>query len=559
MSSVAPPVTTGTAPPTQAPPTASVSAPPPEVANLSIGAKLEATILSTLSGKGLVDIETVLGKLQLQTTFPLPKDGPLQLQLIGKGSQLQFLISAIGGKPPLLAGRVAGAGTTMPGTNMAPSAGTAGTPGGTGAVMGDVAPVKLTIGSETTATLLRASMAPTPATGQSATSPTAPLPGTGNPSGIPGTQSSAGIPGTAISGKPATTATGVSPTHGSGGSGGSAQPSSQVQAQQPGAPLPAGTRFNVRITGVIPANQLASGGGIPNTGGTFLSPGQSITGVVVGQNGSHQPIVQTHAGPISINTPSPVPTGTTLTFQLVSMVPEARNTSQHAMIGRAGSIIMETREWQALDDAVKLLRDNNPAVAGQILNAAMPRLDTTLAANILFFIAALRGAEIRNWFGDAPVRALQRLRPDLLTRLGDDFSQISKLSDDTSGDWRSIPVPLINGSEIEQIHLFLRRNATDEEDEDGVSETRFVIDVDLSRIGRFQMDGLIVLEKKKFDLIIRTDDNLTGKIQNDIREIFINATEMAGMTGGLTYRAAPPDFIDISPDSADADDLGLIV
>jgi len=547
MSSVAPPVTPGTAPPIQAPPTASISAPPPELANLSIGAKLDAIILSMLPGKGLVDIETSLGKLQLQTSFPLPKDGPLQLQLIGKGNQLQFLIAAIGGKPPMLAGRALGTGTAMAGPSLNPSAGSATPSGGTNTIMGDAAPVKLTIGSKTTATLLRTSTISTPGTGQSAISPT------GTPAGTV-------TPGTTASGKSAAVPPGGSPAHGTGGTGGNPQGPTQAQASatQPGATIPAGTRFNVRITGVIPANQLASGGGIPTTGGTFLTSGQTVTGVVVGQSGTHHPIVQTHAGPISIVTPSPVPTGTTLTFQLVSMVNEANSSTQHAMIGRAGSIIMETREWQALDDAVRLLRDNNPAIAGQIVNSTLPRLDTTLAANIIFFIAALRGVDIRNWFGDAPARALQRLRPELLTRLRDDFSQIAKLSDDSSGDWRSIPVPLLSGSEIEQIHLFLRRNKHEDDDDDG-TETRFVIDVDLSRIGRFQMDGLIVQEKKKFDLIIRTVDHLTTKIENDIREIYVNATELTGVSGGLTFRAAPPDFIEISPDIVDAGDLGLIV
>lgn len=418
--------------------------------------------------------------------------------------------------------------------------------------MGDAAPVKLTIGSETTATLLRTSAISTPGTAQPGTGPTGAQAGTTTPKGIPGS---------IYSGKPTTTAPGSPSTHAPTGTGGTSQTSAQTAtaSSQTNVTIPAGTRFNVRITGVIPASQLASGGGIPNTGSTFLTPGQSITGVVVGQSGTHHPIVQTHTGPISIAIPSPIPTGTTLTFQLVSMVSEAKNSTQHAMIGRAGSIIMETREWQALDDTVRLLRENNPAVAGQIVNAALPRLDTTLAANIIFFIAALRGVEIRNWFGDAPARALQRLRPELFSRLSDDFSQIAKLSDDSSGEWRSIPVPLLSGKEIEQIHLFLRRNQHDDEEDEEVTETRFVVDVNLSRIGRFQMDGLIVQEKKKFDLIIRTEDRLTPKIENNIRDIFMNAAELTGNTGGLTFRAAPPDFTEITPDSADTGDLGLVV
>ena len=116
---------------------------------------------------------------------------------------------------------------------------------------------------------------------------------------------------------------------------------------------------------------------------------------------------------------------------------------------------------------------------------------------------------------------------------------------------------MLNGSEIEQIRLFMRRKRRD--DDDTGPETRFVIDVDLTRMGRIQMDGLIIEDKKRFDLIIRTENRLTSKIENDIRTIFINANEMTGTSGGLVYRAAPPDFIEISSDVADDDGLGLIV
>ena len=542
MSSVTPPVPSPPPLQVQGLPTATLNAPPLELTQLNIGTKLDAIVLSLIS-KGAVDIETTHGNLQLQTYLSLPKGAAIQLQLIGKGSQLQFLITAIGGKTPMAFLRTPGLGPQGPGTSL----GNAVTP-----PTGNANPVSLLAGTQTTATLLRA------------ISPG--LPGTPGASGGP-------VPSTVVgtSAHPATALTPAGSATGQGltadalntaktivGQSASHQPGSSTPSQQT-PEIPAGSRFGVRITNIIPANQLGSGGGLPSTSSTSFLPGQSITGVVVGQNNTHHPIVQTHAGPIAIITPSSVPIGTTIAFQILSALPESAGRAQHAVIGRTGSIIMETREWQHLNDAFKLLSDSNPAIAQQVMNSALPRPDSALTANILLFIAALRGSEIRNWFGDAPARALERLRPGLAARLSDDFSQIARLSDDNAGgDWRSIPVPMLNGPAIEQVQLFMRRKRRNS-DEDSAPETRFVIDVDLRQIGRIQMDGLIIQEKKSFDLIFRSEDHLTPRIQNDIRTIFTNANELTGTSGGLVFRAAPPDFVEISSETVNDDGLGLIV
>jgi len=551
MSSVTPPVPTPPPLQIQGLPTATLIAPSAELSQLNIGTKLDALVLSLVS-KGVVDVQTTHGNLQLQTGLLLPKDTTIQLQLIGKGSQIQFLITAIGGKTPLAFLRSSAQGPQAP----SPNPGGAVTPA-TGALArpsGDAAPVKLLVGTQTTATLLRAV---TP--GGSGSSSSIPSGGRGPAStGGTGSPSASSISSTGPTSGQGLVASALNATKKIMNPPGLQQAGSSANSQKL-SKFSAGSRFSVRITSVVPARQLGSGGGLPNAARTSFLPGQSITGVVVGQNNTHHPIIQTRAGPIAITTPSPVPPGTTLSFQILIALPGHASQTQHAIIGRTGSVIMETREWPHLNDALKLLSESNPAIAQQVMNSALPRPNSALAANILFFITALRGSEIRHWFGDAPTRALERLRPALASRLSDDFRQISRLSDDGSGDgWRSVPVPMLNGQAIEQVQLFMRRKQRSSEADTG-TETRFVIDVDLSQIGRIQMDGLIIQEKQSFDLIFRSQDHLTPKIQNDIRNIFINANEISGTSGGLAFRAAPPDFIEISKDRATDDGLGLIV
>jgi hypothetical protein len=175
---------------------------------------------------------------------------------------------------------------------------------------------------------------------------------------------------------------------------------------------------------------------------------------------------------------------------------------------------------------------------------------------------ALSGGNLQNWFGDAPTRALQKSKPDLLARLKDDFGQIDRTAREPGpGDWRSTMIPFHSGTEVNPLRLSLRPAGEDEEDggQDNKKGTRFVIDLDLTRMGRFQLDGLVHQEVNRMDLIVRTDNRLSDKIQDGIRGIFLEAADVTGLKGGVVFQSAPANFVDISGGELPDEPVGLLV
>jgi len=556
MSTVTPPPPPASAPPPTAPPapTGIVLSPPPAVSGLDIGAKLDA-VITALGTRGTASLETALGKLTLQTAFPLPKDAPLQLQILSASPRLQVLITAINGQSPQAILRNPALAFQFPATG-----GTGGAPSPATGGLFESAPVRLTMGSIVSATLIGGPSKSGPLTGSLTPQGqvSGGLAGTGAPA------ASSARPGTApVTGPMAHTPSGKPPAQ-----SGVPSPFATVSAAQVAGATPpprvftVGNQFSIRITGFVPPNQLSTAGGLPTTGPDSVATGQSMTGVVIGRSALGQSVVQTHAGPIAVSTPTPVPTGTTITFQVEAPLPDSAPEVARAVASKAGQVILGTRSWPEAEEALKTLSDTHPAAAQHLINALIPRPGTSLGSQILFFIAALRGGDIRGWIGDAPIRALQRLRPELATKLRDNFGTIAKLSDDSSSaEWRAYPVPLLNGAEIDLIRFFVRRIPEDEENDETDEEhgTRFVVDVELSRLGRLQLDGLIHDKHKRFDLIVRTDERLPANVQNGIREIFSQTSEWTGTEGGVTFQAAPPDFVELVP-AIDADgDLGLFV
>jgi len=533
------------------PPTAQVSAPPAELQRLPIGAKIDALVLQATS-KGIAEISSTFGKVQIATPYPLPANAALQLQVIGKFPLLQLLITSVQGKSPqaMLRGGTSGIATGTQNLANGLSLTTTTAQQGTQA-RAISASVSLTVGTNVvatkigTASLLNSAASPTsPATALNSAITSGTPPTTLQPGAAPGALTSTGTP--------------QNPTT-LGGNTASAPGASSLQAQN-ATVNQTGSMFSVRITNVIAPALLSNGGGLPTSGSPTLSLGQSVTGVVTATTAQGQAIVQTHAGPISLSTPTPLPPGTTISFIVNEPLPSLLPTS-NLLAGRNAEIILETNKWPVLDDALRTLTDSHPTLGPQVINSILPKADATLAANLLLLLSAIRGGDIRNWFGDAPVRALQRIRPDLMSRLRDDFTHLSRLADDTvSNDWRSYPVPFLNGADIEQIRLYIKRKHDDAADDVEANQgSRFIIDLDLSRMGRLQLDGLVKTQKKQFDLIVRSDNPLATEIQNQIRNIFQTAMDQMGNIGGLTFQAAPANFLNIQSSPAQSPDSGLVV
>lgn len=589
MSEITPPLPP--APPTAPsapPPTAAISNPPPAlVKELSLGARLDAVITGT-TGQGtpggtpggaagrLVEIETPFGRVALQTNFPLPPDGTLQLQLTAKGPQLLFLITAIHGLNPQAALRSLGllatpssmaavqaAKASIPSPASPAVIGTTGTPGAaagipTGAPSGNIA-----IGATLVATLLKAGPVPmSAATGQP--------PGAinqanqGGQSPRPGQAVQPGL-GAGPSAGAATKAGPASPLASAAFPAG-ATPAGAGGASQAASSFPPGTLFNLRITAFQPppgASPQATGTIPPPPPGGSLIPGDSISGVVIGRaSQSGNPIVQTHSGSITVSTQTPVSTGTIITFDILSQTPPAAATGVYPGTHASPLSAMLGGNWPGLEEAVSALQEINPSAARQLIHAALPRPGLTMSANILFFLAAITSGDLRGWIGDGPARILLKNRPDLFNRLRDDLGRLRTIADEPrAGDWRTFLIPFHNDNAIEQIRLFKRTAGEQPEDdgEEGRKGTRFILDLELSRLGRLQIDGLVYEKEKRLDLIVRTENKLATKMQNDIRNIFENANGVTGLKGRIVFQAAPPDFIKVEGLEAAAENLGLIV
>ncbi len=275
---------------------------------------------------------------------------------------------------------------------------------------------------------------------------------------------------------------------------------------------------------------------------TNLMPGQVMQGRVISISNIGHPIVETPLGSIVLEIPPQIKLDGVIPIEIVSAgesmlpVPSLSDTV---------SSLFANRNWPALTEALELIQSSETGTTQHFLNPKIPKLDSQMAANILFFISALRGGDIQNWLGNAAGRRIQNSHPELYARLAEEYNQLGRfVSETNTGDWRTTLIPLFNGSEFEFFQMNFRSGSNDPNKKDDEDFARFIVDLELSKLGRIQLDGLISSKGKQFDLFVRSAIPFTKSMRRDLNKIFSECIEITGLSGNIIMQSAL-QFLDI--------------
>jgi len=340
-------------------------------------------------------------------------------------------------------------------------------------------------------------------------------------------------------------------------------PGVSVPSGKATAALAPGTPVVVRITSVHVPAQMAQGMGAKNAaksvpvvptvpGGPAPKAAPNapvVAGVVTGHAAGGGLLVRTDLGLLKMDTPATLPPGTevkieilgpasrpdpALAGQLSEAIPAPTPGGVPALLHQLG------KTWPNMIEAIAAVQTVEPAIAQKVVTAKIPAPNMSLTNTFLMFMAALRGGDIRGWFGDEAAKTMERAgQKNFLAKLVGDISELAKLADDTPvGEWRPMPLPLFDGTELQQIWMFTRQQQSDDADgEDGDQEpaTRFVIELELSEMGGLQLDGLV--QENRFDLILRSRQALPEFVRRDLSQIMETSLGSTGYDGSLVFEA----------------------
>jgi hypothetical protein len=276
-----------------------------------------------------------------------------------------------------------------------------------------------------------------------------------------------------------------------------------------------------------------------------------ITGTVmsvrppVGGNGPHHVQLSTPMGTLSYNTVSPPTAGATVEFAIadkISAFPLTYTDVQQP--GTREPVMRIMGDWQNLRQAMNVIAVQDPVLAQSVLSTVLPQANSQMSSSLLFFMAALQLGSVDKWLGQDFKTALEASgRTALLRALEDDFGTFSRLQNESGGqDWKSLNFPFFDGHNLRQIRMFHRQNHQQDGTEDDDDTTRFVIELSLSRSGPIQLDGIFV--PKRFDLVIRSEQEISSPMRHHILSLFTENMEISGMNGQLVFKTIAPFPVD---------------
>ncbi len=333
--------------------------------------------------------------------------------------------------------------------------------------------------------------------------------------------------------------------------------SSLALPDKPGAALPQASagmapssKIDIRVQSVIPAPLRMSGAPTPVMPATLFA-GQSAATVEGFSSGGLPVLSITLSG-------NAWPESFVLQFPASNLTPGARLTfmPQPGMVQPAATPVPLSAglpdslgiEWPALQELSATLQQAAPQ-ALQTLSHMLPNpsLPSQLPAAALLLLAAARSGDVDSWLGDKTIDVVKRSgKPDLLSRLSGDLRAANRASSDpVVQDWKALPMPLYYEGQLQKAMLWFRQDggSGDSERQDNKRSTRFIFDLNLTRMGAVQLDGLA--KGQRIDLIVRTLHFISPVMRQAMRQQFTRILEQASFAGELSFQDTEAQFIKI--------------
>jgi hypothetical protein len=338
--------------------------------------------------------------------------------------------------------------------------------------------------------------------------------------------------------------------------------SNQLQVQ-PGQPAPsqtisAGSNTTVLSPVSSPSTTTVNTPQLSVVQPALLQTGQVISGTVIGNEPTGEALVQTSIGIIRLQPGTSLPTGSSISFELTKATIPQTQINAALAADTAASFGEIARQWTSLAQILALLSGRDSSGGIDFIQPNMPwlRLDgapppqslitpQNMTTGLMFFLAALKGEDFKNWLGRHNTQWLENNgHAGLLKKASAEFLTMARQYNDTSPNqpWQTLIFPVAVEGELQQVRWFLKRDRKqggNKQSSDG-DDTRFIVEVDLTQLGEIQMDGFIRKPAEQhvhFDLVIRSKTPLPRDIQQDILAIYTATGELTGYQGNLQFQS----------------------
>ncbi|MCI5060216.1 MAG: hypothetical protein MRY79_04000 [Alphaproteobacteria bacterium] len=205
--------------------------------------------------------------------------------------------------------------------------------------------------------------------------------------------------------------------------------------------------------------------------------------------------------------------------------------------------------WPALEELYNSLLQLSPQSALSLgRSLPTPTNAVSLGPAAMMFIAAVKSGDFGGWLGDKKIDALEKSgKSNILKRLSGEALRGASTATEISSshEWRPVSIPLFWEGEVHKIMLYTRQeNGNEQQESDQENgQTRFIFDLNLSRMGEVQIDGL--LKQNRLDLIVRTQHSFSPPMQEIMKQNYDSALTHTDLNGDLNFQGQGQNWIHV--------------
>ncbi len=288
-----------------------------------------------------------------------------------------------------------------------------------------------------------------------------------------------------------------------------------------------GAELRLRVDSVVAPNALAP---VPETADQFVA-------TVVGKGGHGGLLLRVEGTSLFVRQSADLPTGSRL---LLSVLPSEEAAAIAWPINPDDSA-------PSLQKLMAALQQLDPALAQQVLHTRVPQANAALPGSMLFLFNVLQQSGVTGWLGEEATGKLDKDgKRELIAKLIDELQQASAPARDTTvGEWRAFPFPIIDQGQFQMLRLYVHRDGQQRQSSlagaELAKQTRFLISMNMSRLGAMQMDGLA--RPRQLELVVRSERPLPHGLPEELRGLYVHTLEALGLTGSINFQTGRQNWL----------------
>lgn len=213
----------------------------------------------------------------------------------------------------------------------------------------------------------------------------------------------------------------------------------------------------------------------------------------------------------------------------------------------------ETNNFTVLSEILSALSQIDTQLASQVMATRIPVANNTLASTLLYMMGAYNKPNgLKQWLGDEAVNTLNNSgKSFLIDKLEKALANaVQEVRDTTVGEWKSYSFPIQTNNMFQSFNLYVHQDPQHPfhkpiHNQSGSGYMRFLIDMNMSKLGAVQVDGFI--QPKKLDMIVRSEEMLPLGLHQDLRDTYIKMLGGINYIGSLNFQIGRQHWVNIVP------------